>query len=287
MVVWNGDPGELESGDGSLLEGYHVRTTHPQLERIYPGMYVSSYEDETAQVYGANSMANMIGNSRQSEVRAAIREQFDHMDMTSQGMAGMFHAKEMDIARSLLDVDLPEDLNQAIPMWYGIVQDQITRQLRERGENVPDLNSVAVSDPVGGVEFMFPHYFMLPVFTSMASYRIRPLGPESCFFEIWSLTHVADGKAHESPMEPTVLPIDDPGFPAIPRQDFSNIPIQQKGLRTEGFEFMRLAKHVEGMISNYHRIIDGYLKGTDKAELAHATQELGGNFDGPIKDLNI
>ena len=271
----------------AFMEGYHLRTTHPQLERIYPGMYVSSYEDETAQVYGANSMANMIGNSRKSDARAAIREQFDHMDMTSVGMAGMFHAKEMDIARALLDVDLPADLNQAIPQWYGIVQDQITRELREHGENVPDLNSVAVSDPVGSVEFMFPHYFMLPVFTSMASYRVRPLGPESCFFEIWSLTHVAAGKAHEVPLEPTVLAVDDPEFPAIPKQDFSNIPLQQKGLRTEGFKFMRLSRHVEGLISNYNRILDGYLKGTDKQALARATQELGGNFDGPVKDLGI
>ncbi len=271
----------------AFMEGYHVRTTHPQLERIYPGMYVSSYEDETAQVYGANSMANMIGNSRQSDAGAAIREQFDHMDMTSIGMAGMFHAKEMDIARSLLDVDLPEDLNQAIPMWYGIVQEQITSQLRERGEDVPDLNSVAVTDPVGGVEYMFPHYFMLPVFTSMASYRVRPLGPESCFFEIWSLTHVAEGESHEIPLEPTVLALDDAEFPAIPRQDFSNIPLQQKGLRTEGFKFMRLSRHVEGLISNYNRILDGYLKGTAQHTLARAIQELGGNFDGPIKNLEL
>ena len=269
------------------MEGYHVKTTHPQLENIYPGMYVSSYEDETAEVYGASSMANMISNSRQTDAQAAIREQFDHMEMTSVGMDGMFHAKEMDIARDLLEVDLPENLNEAIPMWYGIVQDRITTQLRERGENVPDLNTVAVSDPVGGVEFMFPHYFMLPVFTSMASYRVRPLGPETCFFEIWSLTHMPEGAEHEAPMEPTVLPHDSDGFPAIPRQDFSNIPLQQKGMHTDGFEFLRLSAHVEGMISNYNRILDGYLQGAALEKLARATQELGGNFDGPIKNLDL
>ena len=271
----------------AFMEGYHVRSTHPQLERIYPGMYVSSYEDADAAVYGANSMANMIGNSRQADVRAAIREQFDHMDMTSVGMAGMFHAKEMDIARSLLEVDLPERLEEAIPMWYGLVQDQIMTRLRQAGEAVPDLNAVAVSDPVGGVEFMFPHYFMLPVFTSMASYRVRPLTPETCFFEIWSLTHIAEGRKHEVPLEPTVLPYDSADFPPIPRQDFSNIPLQQKGLRNDGFEFMRLSPHVEGLVSNYNRVLDGYLKGVDPKKLARATQELGGNFDGPIKELDL
>jgi nitrite reductase/ring-hydroxylating ferredoxin subunit len=271
----------------AFMEGYHVRTTHPQLEKIYPGMYASSYEDERAHVFGASSMANLIGNSQQSDSHAAIREQFDHMEMTGVGMSGMFHAKEIEIARELLDVDLPEDPREAVPIWFGIVQDRIIQRLRERGENVPDLNSVAVTDPVGGVEFMFPHYFMLPVFTSMASYRVRPLGPESCFFEIWSLSHMAPDQQTEVPMEPTVLAHDDKGFPPIPQQDFSNIPLQQRGLHTKGFEFMRLSKHVEGLISNYNRILDGYLQEIPLDKLARSTHELGGNFDGPIKDLGL
>jgi len=46
---------------------------------------------------------------------------------------------------------------------------------------------VAQSDPINAVEFLMPHYFLLPYFSSMSAYRIRPTGPESCFFEIWSL----------------------------------------------------------------------------------------------------
>ena len=172
-------------------------------------------------------------------------------------------------------------------MWYGIVQDQITKQLTARGEPVPDLNAVAVSDPVHAVEFLFPHYFLLPFFSSMSSYRIRPLGPESCLFEIWSLTHVAEGKEPKTPMEPTMLPYDSKEFPPIPQQDYSNIPLQQKGVHATGFEFMRLSKDIEGLISNYQRIIDGYLSGVAPDKLAKATQLLGGNFDGKILDLGL
>jgi hypothetical protein len=171
--------------------------------------------------------------------------------------------------------------------WYGIVQDQVTRQLRERGEPVPDLNAVAVSDPVNAVEFLFPHYFLLPSMSSMSSYRVRPLGPESCLFEIWSLTLFPEGEEPEPPMDPVVLPYDSQEFPMIPRQDYSNIPTQQKGLRAEGFDFMRLSKDVEGLISNYQRIIDGYLTGVAPANLAGATQQLGGNFDGEILELGL
>jgi hypothetical protein len=88
-------------------------------------------------------------------------------------------------------------------------------------------------------------------------------------------------------MEPTILPYDSDQFPPIPRQDYANIPIQQKGVHAEGFEFMRLSKDIEGLISNYNRIIDGYLKGVPGDKLAAANQKLGGNFDGKILDLGF
>jgi hypothetical protein len=209
------------------------------------------------------------------------------LQLLSEGMAGMVHAKEVAIAGQLLDVALPDDASKALPAWYGIVQDRITKELRAKGEPVPDLDAVAVSHPVRAVEFIFPHYFLLPYFSSMSAYRIRPLGPESCFFEMWSLTHFPDGQEPPPLKEPTVLAYDSEEFPQIPRQDYSNIPLQQKGLHAKGFEFMRLSKNVEGLISNYQRIIDGHLDGVPLQDLAKATNLLGGNFDGKIVDLGF
>jgi hypothetical protein len=253
--------------------------THPQLQNAAPAMYNAIYGQETG---GIGQPVNPDLTVRQN-----IEAQLEHLRLLSEGMAGLVHAKELEIARQLLDVELPDDPVEAVPMWYGIVQDQITTQLRARGEPVPDLNAVAVSDPVNAVEFLFPHYFLLPFFSSMSAYRIRPLGPESCLFEIWSLTHAAAGAEPQTPMQPTVLPYDSQDFPPIPRQDYSNIPIQQKGLHAQGFEFMRLSQEKEGLISNYQRIIDGYLAGVAPDKLARATQKLGGNFDGPILDLGL
>ncbi len=88
-------------------------------------------------------------------------------------------------------------------------------------------------------------------------------------------------------MEPTMIPYNSELFPPIPRQDYSNIPIQQIGLHTKGFEYMRLSKDVEGMVSNFHRLLDGYLAGVPAEKLAQANQKLAGNFDGPIKDLEF
>jgi phenylpropionate dioxygenase-like ring-hydroxylating dioxygenase large terminal subunit len=263
----------------AFMEGYHVMRTHPQLQKASPALYNMMYGTDTGGI-GQPVNPNLT-------VRQNIQQQIDSMELLSVGMAGMLHAKEVEIARQLVDVELPEDPVKAVPTWYGIVQDQVTKQLRTKGESVPDLNAVAVSDPINAVEFLFPHYFLLPYFASMSSYRIRPLGPESCLFELWSLTTVAEGKEPVTPLQPTYLPYDSQEFPPIPRQDYSNIPAQQKGLHAEGFEFMRLSKEKEGLISNYQRIIDGYLAGVAPEKLANATQMLGGNFDGKILDLGF
>jgi carnitine monooxygenase subunit len=263
----------------AFMEGYHVMKTHPQLQKACPSLYNSMYGLDTG---GIGQPVSLNLSARQN-----IQQQFDQLELLSAGMAGMVHAKEVEIARRLLDVELPEDPVKAVPMWFGIVQDQITKQLRNKGEPVPDLNAVAVSDPVNAVEFLFPHYFLLPFFSSMSSYRIRPLGPESCLFELWSLTFAAEGTVLEPPLQPTFLPYNSQDFPPIPRQDYSNIPLQQQGLHAGGFEFMRLSKDKEGMISNYQRIIDGYLAGAAPEKLAKATQLLGGNFDGRILDLGF
>jgi carnitine monooxygenase subunit len=272
-------PANWKTAMEAFMEGYHVMRTHPQLQKAVPSLYNMMYGQDTG---GIGQPVNPDLTARQN-----IQQHFDQMVLLSAGMAGMVHAKEVEIARQLLDVELPEDPVKAVPMWYGIVQDQITKQLRNKGEPLPDLNAVAVSDPVNAVEFLFPHYFLLPFFSNMSSYRVRPLGPESCLFEIWSLTFAAEGAAPPAPLEPTFLPYDSQDFPQIPRQDYSNIPLQQKGLHAAGFEFMRLSQEREGLISNYQRIIDGYLTRVAPEALAKATQLLGGNFDGKILDIGF
>ncbi|MDE8653304.1 aromatic ring-hydroxylating oxygenase subunit alpha [Novosphingobium album (ex Liu et al. 2023)] len=265
----------------AFMEGYHVMQTHPQLQHAAPMLYDGMYKRERKPVL---ELADP-----ELSLRENIDIQIRSMELLSEGMAGMIHEKEVEIAKTLADVTegLPEDKNLAVMTWLGMVMHQISEKLKAKGEPIPDLCAVSQSDPINAVEFLFPHYFLLPYFSSMSAYRIRPLGPESCFFEIWSLTFFPEGEEPEPVMEPIVLPYDSPDFPPIPRQDYSNIPIQQKGLHAKGFEFMRLSKDVEGLISNYQRIIDGYLAGVPQDKLAKANNLLGGNFDGKIAELGF
>ena len=263
----------------AFMEGYHVMKTHPQLQHAQPGLYNNRYGNETSGL-GPRINPNL-------SIKENIAELIATLELLSTGMSGLVHAKEVEIAKQFSNVDLPSDPMQGVMAWYGMVNAAITQQLRERGEDVPDLNQVAVEHPVEAVSYLFPHYFLLTYFTSMASYRIRPLGPESCLFEIWSLTQFPEGQEPAPPLDPIVLPYDSEDFPQIPKQDYSNIPIQQKGLHSAGFDFMRLSHQVEGLIGNYHRVIDGYIAGAPQGKLATASAQLGKNFDGPILDLGI
>ncbi|MET0239368.1 MAG: aromatic ring-hydroxylating dioxygenase subunit alpha [Sphingobium sp.] len=263
----------------AFMEGYHVMRTHPQLQKAVPILYNSMYGMDTGGI-GLPINPNLT-------MKQNIEAQVEHMGLLSEGMAGMCHAKDVAVAQTLIDVELPEDPMQAIMHWFGMVNYAVTEAGRARGEPAPDLNKIAVETPVKAVEFIFPNYFLLPFLSSMAAYRIRPLGPESCVFELWSITHFPEGQEPPVVMDPIYLPYDSQDFPPIPRQDYSNIPLQQIGMHAEGFEFMRLSKDIEGLISNYQRIIDGYLAGVEPHKLSKAMTMLAGNFDGPILDLGF
>ena len=72
--------------------------------------------------------------------------------------------------------------------WRSAVNDAVTTWHRARGCDFPDLNDLDRRRVIDAIGFGFPHYFILPQYSSASSYRIRPLGPEETLFEIWSLT---------------------------------------------------------------------------------------------------
>ena len=50
---------------------------------------------------------------------------------------------------------------------------------------------------------------------------------------------------------------------------------------------MRLAENIEGMISNYHRLIDGYLAELEPEKLAHGSQIVNCGLDSPVLDIGF
>jgi hypothetical protein len=219
--------------------------------------------------------------------RAFIDLNIHFMRVLNEGMAGMTHAKDIAVAETLLDTALPAAVAEATVQWRRQLNDAVVQAHQAARTAIPDLNSVDDKGYATSVNFCFPHYFLLPTYGSASSYRIRPLGPEECLFELWSLTRYPEGEARPPIKTPTPMAYDDPRWPAIPTQDFSNLPRQQRGLHTRGFDYMRLSKDVEGLISNYQRLIDGYLAARPYGELVAAAHKVSGSIDVPIADLGF
>ena len=175
-----------------------------------------------------------------------------------------------------------------MPTWHRTLNDAVVRWHRDAGHDIPDLNELdaqGLNEPMG---YCFPHYFVLPMYSSASSYRFRPLGPEETLMEIWSLTRFPEGSEPAKPTPPEPWECDDPRWPPIPAQDFSNLPRQQKGLHAKGFEYMRLSERIEGHISNFERTVDGFLAGLPYEQLLPALQAVNVNpLEAPIVDLGF
>jgi phenylpropionate dioxygenase-like ring-hydroxylating dioxygenase large terminal subunit len=273
----------------AFMEGYHVMQTHPQL---YPKDFKKRYGKNA--VYKPLDMIDAPPSKRTlsqavfvEDSRAYIDMQIHAMRVLSEGMAGMTHMNDVLIAEGLRDLDLTVGPESPDEVWTRSLNNAIMDWHRARGERMPDLNEIQEKYGITGVNFCFPHFFLLPSYSSASMYRIRPLTAETCLFELWSLTRYPPGQEPTPPAKPTPMAPDDERWPAIPHQDYANLPKQQKALHNKGFEFMRLSDKVEGMIANYQRLIDGYLAGLGYDELLPAVQRVSGAIDCPSRDLGF
>ena len=264
----------------AFQESYHVMQTHRQLFDVTPNatkQYGPDYDNKPIhEGIGGGKMVNVL---------------VDFMDKLSEGMGGgMVHETELTVLNKLRDMDAPEDGAEAAAAFYARAWNEVEADGRKRGAPMFDIPGISTGQPYHAVEFMFPHFFLLPVMGAMASYRIRPLTPETCLFEIWCLVLRPEGQPFQTPTEPTILPYDSQDFPEIPRQDYSNLPLQQIGLHN--LDFMRIGKSAhgadsEGMISNYQRLIDGFLAGLDKETLRKGQNIVNSGFQETILDIGF
>lgn len=264
-------PVNWKLAESAFLEQYHVIQAHPQLvdaDRFVP-------KDRSA-----------------FDSRRWLAAELRYLNTMSEGMAGMVHADDVSVAESLAtstgDDDLPADPTGAMAHWQRTLNDAVVQWHRERSHDIPDLNQLeadGLNQPMG---YCFPHFFVLPMYSSASSYRFRPLGPEETLMEIWSLTRYPPDEERPRPVPPEPLESDDPNVPPIPTQDFANLPRQQQGLHNPGFEYMRFSEGIEGGVANFERTVDGFLAGLSYDELLPALHTINVNpLEMPIEDLGF
>jgi phenylpropionate dioxygenase-like ring-hydroxylating dioxygenase large terminal subunit len=269
----------------AFMEGYHVMETHPQL--LPPGARGRKAVYSSVRTPGSARTAARAGFGPTVDSRQFIDTQIQFMRVLSEGMAGMTHEKDVRVAEGLRGLELPADLQLATRIWRTQLNDAIVDWNQKAGIDIPDLNALDEAGYISSVNFCFPHFFLLPTYSSASSYRIRPIGPEETIFELWSLTRYPHDQERPPLQRPEPMAPDDPRWPPIPTQDFSNLPRQQEGLHAYGFEYMRLSHQVEGLIGNYQRLIDGYLAGLGYDKLLPALHQVNGGIDAPSQDLGF
>jgi nitrite reductase/ring-hydroxylating ferredoxin subunit len=259
-------PVNWKLAESAFLEQYHVVETHPQLRNA--GRYAM----------------------RRAPVDATefIDSDIAYLRTMSDGMAGMVHRDDVAIAESLRGTPLPDEPVAAMAEWQRELNDAVVAWHRVRGHDVPDLNALEARGQAEPMGYCFPHYFVLPMYSSASSYRFRPLGPEETLMEIWSLTRTPQGEDGPRPAPPEVWECDDPRWPPIPAQDFSNLPRQQLGIHARGLEFLRFSDQLEGGVANFERTVDGFLAGLSHDELRTALRTINVNpLEQPIRDVGF
>jgi phenylpropionate dioxygenase-like ring-hydroxylating dioxygenase large terminal subunit len=260
-------PVNWKLAEEAFMEQYHVIEAHPQLvdPKRFPARDPGAFDPHTW-------------------LDAEIR----YLHTMSEGMAGMVHASDVRVAEGLRDIELPAEPGPAIETWNLAFNEAVVRWHRDQGHVLPDLNELEAAGMNQPMGYCFPHFFVLPMYSSASSYRFRPLGPEETLMEIWSLTRFPEDHEPPPPTPPEAWACDDPRVPPIPQQDFSNLPRQQLGLHTKGFEYMRFSEQIEGGIANFERTVDGFLAGLPHEQLAPALRLVNVNpLERPVADLGF
>jgi phenylpropionate dioxygenase-like ring-hydroxylating dioxygenase large terminal subunit len=244
----------------AFMEGWHVKATHPQLTmgagEEFPADFLSvqhSYQN------GHASLAQGHDNDMQADLGLSARAEADRtlafMRTTQEGLDAMVLPKDVRVIEGLRNLDCP-------PEQFGAkVIEALYAWNAGAGIRLPNPEP-DILGRWGSQWFIFPNFMIHPLFGNAISYRSRPDSddPEHCLFEFWSLTLYPEGQEPVKPTYDGERPVDDASFwPPIPRQDFSNIERQQRGLHTPGYRSNRLASKFEDGIANMHVHLDSYL----------------------------
>jgi phenylpropionate dioxygenase-like ring-hydroxylating dioxygenase large terminal subunit len=240
----------------AFLEGWHVMQTHPQLAfGSDPDRYPHDVIDYFAVAHGNSYFTGKPGHTAGIDTDDIVHSTIDNMRVLGETLDSYPLPRDLYIADGLREA--ATDIND----FQQKFMTRLFEYYAGAGMPLPQLEPEGYLR-WGGVFYMFPNYFVLPMFGEAQIYRSRPdgLDPEACYFELWAVTFKPPHEAVPRATFDGVFDKEDAvGWPLIPRQDFSNVERQQRGLHSPAFQALRLSEGYEQNITNMHRELDRYL----------------------------
>lgn len=247
----------------AFVEPYHVVATHPQLLRWGHGKATPTSEylhpgELHAGHYGGRHYDFDDPASEFKDVREYL---YTTSENTYHTLHGLIHEDGLRAAERLRD-EGPEgmDLMQAGQMLWELRREEIINKGADYPEGVTPQDSSIIE------WLIFPNSSILTSVEGAFWYRVRPNGndPHSCLFQVIVLGRYAPGQEPDFEYEYYPDLASFKGKNPILEQDFSNVIAVYKGMKSRGFKAARPNPVQETQVGNFHRVLHGYVYGTDE-----------------------
>jgi phenylpropionate dioxygenase-like ring-hydroxylating dioxygenase large terminal subunit len=241
----------------AFMEGWHVMATHPQLTMGLGEKYPTGFVQ-----YNTYQNGHALFHGRFDPKEGGVSTVRGPEEFLARSRA-IWEGQDAQVLER--DIRVFEGMRKRVPSGDDFPSAAIKALIEyDQGAGIPIATTPDAIKIWGGDAFMFPNFFILPHFSNALSYRSRPYNddPDWCRFEVWSLTMPAEGEETGRARLKGRFAIDDPeNWGTIPRQDFSNMERQQRGVHSRSYREHRLATEWERSISNMHEELDRYLAG--------------------------
>lgn len=240
----------------AFTESYHVVQTHSQLAPFYDDRSSSHARGKHAQLmFPADYVPGFRAGGTKGDARKMVME---YVRQQAEDIQSIYTDRDYQAAsRVLTEVGPEATYLEAMEKAIGFMAEAAVAV----GAGFP----AATAEQFFNAGFdwtFFPNVVTVFSATSAIWFRARPRpdnDPDSCLFDMWSLERMPAGCAPPIVRQYYKDWREFKGMPVFLIDDFKNIPMVHRGMKTRGFTGPRVNPVQETAVSNLHRVLHEYI----------------------------